>query len=497
MPSQQQMRIFLLIVSFLVLLIPFTRIALASDLPPNPRDDTPAQALERWNNHLKKQESYNLRSQRAASEMIASAGKGNDGRLNVQQTLIRSGVLEDGSKINIEAKVTKPVDTVKVAKTLTERLKNAKDYSKNLGKASIPSFVGMAAFHGLMEGIGWVMDEGGQVKKPNTDTPWNDPSVSTFYETNGWTYSRSSSGSGSCALVTAEFKKSTPTHPGYTYEQITSTSGRCKHNTSTNNAAHLSVRIVPNPLYNANSPPPENLVVSDSELETVVKNALESNNAALATAISVAIKSAYQQDNSEGQPNTINPLVKDAQDDMSEALPRAFENPTPSSPASRPSGSATITDGDKTIVVDVKPAPISGDSDSVTTPVIDPVTGQPTGESSTSGSFQFPAFCDWASIVCSWIDWTQEEPELKDEPLEIEDQTVIDYQFQQHVSFTGTCPFTPSTQNFDMGILGVMSFETDVTFICTFASDARPYIISLGHLGALLYLIFALRSGNA
>src|SRR5690606_2980526 len=48
---------------------------------------------------------------------------------HIKQTLERSGVLSDGSKVNIKTTVTQPVDKAKVAKTLTDRLKNAKDHA--------------------------------------------------------------------------------------------------------------------------------------------------------------------------------------------------------------------------------------------------------------------------------------------------------------------------------------------------------------------------------
>ena len=95
------------------------------------------------------------------------------------RTMIRdSGYDPDtGKKIRIEANVTQTANKAKVASTLADRLSKAKDYAKHTGKASIPTFVGMAAFHGLMEGIGWVIDEGGEVKRlPTQEDP--DPTSS-------------------------------------------------------------------------------------------------------------------------------------------------------------------------------------------------------------------------------------------------------------------------------------------------------------------------------
>ncbi len=47
-----------------------------------------------------------------------------------------------------------------------------------------------------------------------------------------------------------------------------------------------------------------------------------------------------------------------------------------------------------------------------------------------------------------------------------------------------------------MGVLGSITFTKDLTFICSYGADARPYIIALGYFGALIYLLYGLRSRN-
>lgn len=161
-----------------------------------------------------------------------------------------------------------------------------------------------------------------------------------------------------------------------------------------------------------------------------------------------------------------------------------------------------------------------------------PNTADPTAPPEvTDLALEFPAFCGWAPIVCEaaqkvisfpntltswwdyakgkseeWVtsistawaeakDWAKGEPELADTPLEVEEQQILSYQYEQHLSFGASCPFTPQTTVIDFGISS-FSMQHDFSIVCDVALEVRPYVISLSHLGALLYLIYAIRNGN-
>lgn len=113
-----------------------------------------------------------------------------------------------------------------------------------------------------------------------------------------------------------------------------------------------------------------------------------------------------------------------------------------------------------------------------------------------TGGSVLPKFCDWAAPVCDAIKWFKETPDLQDEPLNIEDKQVIDYEHINYVQFGASCPFSPQAQSLPMGVLGSIDFETDLTFICSFGVEAKPYIVGLGHLGALIFLLIGIRNGN-
>ena len=74
----------------------------------------------------------------------------------VKQTAKFIGTSPDGSRITATASVTKPVDKIKVASTLTERLNKSKQYAQKLVRLLFLLLLGMA-FTALMEGTDWVM----------------------------------------------------------------------------------------------------------------------------------------------------------------------------------------------------------------------------------------------------------------------------------------------------------------------------------------------------
>ncbi|MFW1646204.1 hypothetical protein [Acinetobacter guillouiae] len=100
------------------------------------------------------------------------------------------------------------------------------------------------------------------------------------------------------------------------------------------------------------------------------------------------------------------------------------------------------------------------------------------------------------SLLKDIKDWLTKEPELETGELEIKEEMLPGYERKDYVQFTNTCPFTSQQESLPMGVLGTITFTKDLTFICSYGADARPYIIGLGYLGALIYLLYGLRSRN-
>lgn len=470
----------------------FSITSYASDLPANPRNDTPAQSLKRLQNNFKSQANYDAGIKRNLAELDAKIYM-NEGtrRASVEQMLTRSGVLESGAKAEVVAKVTQPANTGKVAKTLVDRLAKAKDYAKHAGKASIPSFLGGAAVQALVDGVGWVMDEGGKVTKkeleedPRSIQPWHSHiyynsstgvpfnssmSAATEYM-RGWGYKNIS-----CSINRTGYWADRPA----TWYDCTS-----KDPSDNDYPFQSLVSQHSNPAYDPSvqSPPPPE--VTPEQLETALKNALESNNPALAAAIAEAIKAAYSYDSSEGQDNSTNTAVIGTANDMNEAVDRAFDNPTPNATSDKPSGYYKITDGEKTIegYVTTPDTSAKTETETKTTTTTDPVTGNQTTTGTSTGSLQFPAFCTWAAIVCDWINWTKEEPNEPEEPKPVFEEINVPLTPFSIAKFNAQCP---PDENLSLNLMGQeMSFVFPMKPFCDFFSGIKPFVIALASFWAV------------
>ena len=334
------------------------------------------------------------------------------------RTMIRdSGYDPDtGKKIRIEANVTQTANKAKVASTLSDRLKKAADYAKKTGKASIPAFVGGAAVQALVDGVGWVIDEGGKVtKKDEGSVICADNSCASFEYVWFLNYkSEYYSVPSSSACIQALGDEN---WWGKTLFKYTSPDNGICYGSDTDRVLS-EFNKVKNPNYSPSAPQPENVEVTQEELTEALKKALESNNPALATAIAQAIKDAYTP---EGPllatigDEQANGLAVDAADTARDAVNKAANN-TGLEPSSKGKpGYYNITDGDKTIegnVYETDPTgSITPKPDTGTGTGTDPGTGTGTGTSTGGATLELPAFCEWAGIVCDFIEWYKTEPE--------------------------------------------------------------------------------------
>ena len=345
-----------------------------------------------------------------------------NGEHKVRTQIRDSGYDPDtGKKIRIEANVTQTANKAKVASTLTDRLKKAGDYAKNAGKASIPAFVGGAAVQALVDGVGWVIDEGGKVTK-QADTSYKDPSNEFYYNTS-YTYN----GGNQCSNPDSYFKSTFAAAQSYAmacaaaddrFQDVKPTAnGFSVVDKGTLTVQQNPILKINNPHYNPAAPKPDDVEVTPEQLTEALKQALESNNPALAAAIGQAIKDAYTP---EGKLVSIgdeeaNGLAVNAADTARDAVNKAAKN-TGTEPSSKGKpGYYNITDGDKTIEGNVyEPTPtgtITPQPDTGTGTEPGTGTGTGTGTSTGGATFELPAFCEWAGIVCDFIEWYKTQPE--------------------------------------------------------------------------------------
>lgn len=454
----------------------------ASDLPANPRNDTPAQSLKRLQDNFKSQANYDAGMKRNLAELDARIYM-NEGtkRTNVEQMLVRSGVVESGAKAQVVAKVTQPADTGKAAKTLADRLGKAKDYAKNAGKASIPAFLGGAAVQALVDGVGWVIDEGGKVtKEPDEDQK----PINSYQKIWCWNHSPpqgcggspDSAGRAYASLFNLTYKSSEIIHPNL--------QAKITLEDSNKQTRESYVLYASNQNYDPNAlvEPQE---VTQEQLTEALKNALESNNPVLANAIAEAIKAAYSYDGSEGQDASSNTIAIGTANDMNEVVDRAFDNPTSNATSDKPSGYYKITDGEKTVegYVTTPDTSAKTETETKTETTTDPVTGNQTTTGTSTGSLQLPAFCDWAAIVCDWIGWTKEQPDEPEELKPVFEEIEVPYTPFSIAKFNAQCP---PDENLSLTLMEQeMSFVFPMKPFCDFFSGIKPFVIALASFWAV------------
>lgn len=406
------MKKLLILLSFLIL----TSVAHSAI---NKNDPNLPNVVSNWNKQFEgTQKNISLASKLASGKMDTMVNQIN-GSSQVSNRIKDSiADSETGRKVNVTAKVTQTANKAKVAEALAERFKNAGKYAKNLGKASLPAFVGTAAFHGLMNGVDYVMDpENNTIQKPNpeleTETtvqPWHQY---RFYVTRTQQY---------VASIAALQKITDASYYESTWTNCALSSGNIVNCDVKNDVSGATANLSAgyrdaNPAYNPNAvnPSKPTLPASDQDIVNALKKALESNNPALAASIAEAIKAAYTPDNSLGQSLVdipANGTAMDATDSAVDAVRKAGKSTGEEPTSGGKPGYYKITDGDKTIEGYVYPTDgtASGTSDSNT------VTN-PDGSTTTTGTTatNWPNFCDWAGVVCEFIDWVKEDPEVEDE----------------------------------------------------------------------------------
>lgn len=393
----------------------------------------------------------------------------------------------DGAKTNLSATVTKPSNAAKVASTLAKRLEKA----KALGKASLPSFLGSAALTALVNGIGWVMDEGGKVTKASTSCSSNGSTCPAFeyYFTDYTNYYSDLS-----AACNGIYSKTT---------QFTTQNSDCKlvgnqillYKKNTDATYGQFGYRYKNSYYSSTATQPATEVNTD---ELATKIAEQINNPTYTTAEEnnkKLIAAAYGLDPTFSlSDDTVNGLAIKIGDQVAAALQAAAEVQT---------GTATTTDSSDSATGTATVQPASTTATGTTTGTGTSTTnpdGSTTTETQTSSQFQMPAFCDWASIMCDWYKYTQEKyeevktaitdfvkaPDATDTALDIDTET--DTQDAPILNFGGQCP--ASIQLASGQIAGIdIDWQFDFTDFCTVLSTyVRPILIAMGAFIAILIL---------
>lgn len=447
---------------------------------------------------------------------------------------ITQRVTVDGSNATINTKVSIPAndDSFK---------RNTARHAKNLLKGGAYAAGAAAAMKLILDGVGWVIDEGGKVTKypENVNPPYY------FYDFYNSSINNLTLSQACQAFITHNVNQRA--WYSATYSTIGTNPYSCVfsgHSTSAGQFQNLvkQMRISSSTTNNLNNPQP----VSDGEMEDAFYNWFKNNTHSLTDPVTTYI---YSPKDSQGNalpksPTGSDPsfgpneITDEMMDNYMEHRDANLQNPyttsiqdsTQTDTTQNPDGSKTTTttnpDGSKTTTrTDTKTNPDTGE---VTTTVTETTT-MPDGSTSikTETSTQtkpnpetseLPAFCDYAATLCTWMnrdtehkadekslwqkitewfDWTKENPDSdnSDNEVDVEEPEEFDTSIfsKDRFNVSKSCPVA---ETHTISLTGIsVDFSFDLTPICTVLEFARPALVACSYLYAAYIVIGAARIG--
>lgn len=421
-------------------------------------------------------------------------------RKRLKARLIKQ-VNDSGTKKTITAVVETVPTATKVGSSMIKRIH------------SPAGVVGVAAVTSLLNGIGWVMEDGAYVKKIPKE-PKNPTDIPK-----AWCYDP---GPGYLCFSTPDsaktyFKLQYPQFPAeYIWRQDSPTHWYLalrETKTSSSGGVSTSFLYINNPHYDPNSEPatdktvPLTAALLGAAMLGTGYNDPDPNfdNDTVNTDEWTGVEDAYRED-----PSGIGNELNDSLEDKAERA-----KPTPDNEPA-PIGSPDY-DNDLANDDDANDRSWSEDGNEGKTENTEK-TDPETGEKTTEGSFTLPKFCDWAFSVCewyedwqesdkklhdhldetsshqsdeksfwssvrSWFDWTKEEPEQPPvEPYEIqnEDDSQLLNQMQS-VSFN-SASYCPADVQIPVNFSGLGSTSLTLSYapLCQIATQIKPVVIMMG-----------------
>ena len=422
----------------------------------------------------------------------------------------------------IEATAKKQVTKNGTAYTL-ESIAQETINRNSIGKVALKRLVGGSALvlatQSLLDGIGWVMEDGKYVKKVALDPTLPDPSKRFCYSISGScsasAFSQNTAWNTASDACHGHFKTHSKSYGDYAkYVGCTATSlgadleWRYVYN-SENNIDKIS--LVPNPAYDPLFQPQDRIVPLTAALlgaAMVGSQYLDPDpnfaNTRVNTDHWTDVENSYKED-PKGLGNDLNDRLQDKFDN-------APETPTKPSTSPKPDG-----DAQKYPDKETKPGG-EGETDKEK----DPVTGEGTGK----GTFTLPDWCLWAADNCNWhkedkqhqkdesevwdkeqthrdsqltfwekvtdfFTWAKDESDTNNEEPQEPDTTVLDRDFDTKFEVNAQCPPNPKIE---FPIVG--SVELGFNKICDFFSFLKFGVLTASSMLACWIVSSAVRGGE-
>lgn len=335
---------------------------------------------------------------------------------------------------------------------------------KNLGAAAVVGAVDL-----LLDGVDWVIDEGGKVNKKPVDSDScgasNCQFAPTFYKCNYSNYSSCNKNfSSPSAAVNAFLKEFGSTASVTTCNTATR---YCDLSGSTPFGSQISFNSSSNPNYNPAAPLPANVPINDKEGKPLTLTSL----------------GQMVIDQAETEVKTGNPAVPIATSVTQAAATAVVGEAETDEVQAKP----IATELDKSASI---PTSETADGE-ITSPTTNPDTGE---VKPGSISLDFPVFCSWAPSMCVLADKVQEaitdarewvkESETTDTELEIPEQE--QQETDTNINFNGSCPAKITLVNFNYHN-NQQNWEVDFTDWCSAVTTyIKPIVISMGAFSAVL-----------
>jgi hypothetical protein len=343
---------------------------------------------------------------------------------------------------------------------------------KNVGAAAVVGAVDL-----LLDGVDWVIDEGGKVtKKPNPD-----PITSQyFYRIDGSLYSYTGYFDAAEKWFDYLLKKYPSSYKSFVSTQIndrcdfpsgsqSACNVRINYINASNGQAWTNVTVfkVPNPQYNPSAPLPANVPINDREGKPL-------------TLVSLG---QMVIDQAETEVKTGNPAVPIATPVTQAAATAVVGEAATDEVQARP----IATELDKSAAIPTTETAVGE--------IAPPTTNPDTGEVKPGSiSLDFPVFCSWAPSMCVLADKVQEaitdarewvkESEETDTELEFPEQE--QQETDTNINFNGSCPAKITLVNFNYHN-NQQNWEVDFTEWCSAVTTyIRPIVISMGAFSAVL-----------
>lgn len=375
---------------------------------------------------------------------------GKDNFTKILATHGEKEIIRNGSRVTIAASAVTEIGAQKTGAVMLKRIMYT-------GGGTL---LGVAAVTGLLEGIGWIMEEGQRPYK---------------YATTGkWKCEESFGSTAVIACQAALDKDNTRLGYGTTNQYYGKTEGTTEPTTLPNGFQQVKVCWS---WHMRAGTCQFKLIATQTEQETNTKVAITHEQLGcliFATCYSDPVDPSIDPTVNTGASN--DEIIKNAATPDERADEDDQNNPITSD----------ITKSlEKSKDKEEKKKGTEGTNESETKEEVDEETGEKT--SSSQGKFELPAFCDYAATLCEWIDWTKEDgiPEKDTTDLEVDipipTKTVS-------VNFGSECP-APVSYPFAMGgystTIPLIKFEP----LCATAPIVKPSIIALASIGAA-FIIF-------